>query len=84
MIDRETPSPLVFTNSDHTQDVEFTYTNWKGVTRQRRAYFMKFFMGSSEWHPELQWLVTGMDLEKQAERTFALKDISNLKTLPKS
>lgn len=74
---------LIFTNSDQTQDVTFTYTNWKGETRQRKAYFIKFFMGSNEWHPETQWLVIGMDLEKQAERTFALKDISNLEPLPK-
>lgn len=75
--------PVIFTNSDQTQNVEFTYTNWKGKTRQRKAYFIKFFMGSTEYHPEPQWLVTGMDLEKQAERTFALKDISNLKPLSK-
>jgi predicted DNA-binding transcriptional regulator YafY len=74
---------LTFKNSDQTQNVEFTYTNWKGETKQRKAYFIEFFMGSNQWHPETQWLVVGIDLEKQARRTFALKDISNIKRSPK-
>ena len=73
-----------FIVADQTQTLEFTYTNWKGVTRQRKAYFIEFFMGSTKWHPKPQWLVIGMDLEKKAHRTFALKDISNIERLPKS
>lgn len=78
------PSPVNFTISDQTQKVEFAYTNWKGETRQRKAIFFRMFRGSNEWHPEAQWLVSGLDLEKDAMRTFALKDITDIKRIPKT
>ena len=74
-------SPVTFTSSDQTQKVKFTYTNWKGETKQRQAIFYGFFLGSNEWHPDQQWLVVGYDLEKKAERTFALNDITDLESL---
>jgi predicted DNA-binding transcriptional regulator YafY len=70
---------VIFAVSDQTEVVEFTYTNWKGETRQRQATLMNFFIGSNEWHKGLQWLVRGWDLEKKDYRTFALKDITNIK-----
>jgi len=76
------PEPVVFTNADQTQRVRFTYTNWKGETRQRQAIFCRFYLGSNEWHPDQQWLVVGYDVEKKAERTFALKDITGLEGVP--
>jgi hypothetical protein len=33
--------------------------------------------GSNEFHPEPQWLLHGWELNKQAERTFAIKDIKD-------
>jgi len=74
-------SNIVFTTSDQMQKVKFTYTNWKGKTRQRQAIFYKFFLGSNQYHPTQQWLVTGYDLEKEAERTFALENITKIENI---
>jgi hypothetical protein len=62
-------------------EVEFTYTNWKGETKQRRAVFTLLQWGSNEWHKEPQLLVYGYDLDKKAPRTYALRDISDIKPL---
>lgn len=62
-------------------EVEFTYTNWKGKTAIRRAIFTSLYWGSNEYHTEPQFLVHGYDLDKKAPRTYALRDISNLKNV---
>jgi len=60
-------------------EVIFIYTNWKGVERERRATMLNLFWGSNEWHKEPQWLIEGWDAEKKARRTYALKDITNVR-----
>ena len=32
---------------------------------------------STEWHKEEQWLLKALDLDKNEDRDFAIKDISN-------
>lgn len=59
--------------------IEFTYTNWKGKTKQRRATPCRLFWGSNEWHKEPQLLLEAHDLDKEALRTFAIKDMSEIK-----
>jgi predicted DNA-binding transcriptional regulator YafY len=54
--------------------IEFGYTNWRGVTSVREAIPIRVWYGSTEWHPEPQWLLTAYDVEKQADRDFALTD----------
>lgn len=54
--------------------VTLTYTNWKGETAERAIIPRRVWWGSTEWHPEPQWLLTAFDVDKQAERDFALKD----------
>lgn len=55
--------------------VSFLYTNWKGVTRQRRVIPQHIEFGSNEHHKEPQWLLVALDLDKNAQRSFALNDI---------
>ena len=55
--------------------VNILYTNWKGVTSQRRIIPINIFFGSTGWHKEEQWLLNAFDVDKQANRAFALKDI---------
>lgn len=55
--------------------VEIDYTNWKGERSIRKIVPRQLFEGKNEWHPELQWLVLALDLDKQADRNFAMKDI---------
>lgn len=62
-------------------EVAFTYVNWKGEMAERRAVFTGLTWGKNEWHPTPQLLIDGYDLDKQAPRTFAAKDISNLRRL---
>lgn len=54
--------------------IKLAYTNWKGETAQRTIIPRHIWWGSNEWHPEPQWLLTAFDVDKQAERYFALKD----------
>jgi hypothetical protein len=55
--------------------LEFTYTNWRGVASRRRVYPRGAEFTSTKWHPEAQWMLIAHDLDKDAERTFAIKDI---------
>ena len=57
--------------------VVINYTNWKGVTAFRRIIPKKIFFGSTEWHKEEQWLLEAYDVDKNADRSFAVKDIKS-------
>jgi hypothetical protein len=57
--------------------VTLAYTNWRGETAQRTIVPQRVWFGSTDWHPEPQWLLTALDAEKGAERDFALKDFGN-------
>lgn len=57
--------------------IELTYTNYRGETSQRRITPRSVYFGSTEWHPEPQWLLTAYDHDKQEYRAFALNDFGN-------
>ena len=57
--------------------VKIVYTNYKGVTATRHIVPVVILFGHNEWHTQDQWLMRALDIEKNAERTFALKDISS-------
>lgn len=56
-------------------DVTVTYTNYRGETTTRKIQPSRLFWGSTEWHPEPQWLLEAWDFGKSAVRVFALKDM---------
>lgn len=56
---------------------KFIYTNHRGETAQRTAIPLGVRFGSTQWHPEAQWLMRAFDLEKGEEREFAMGDISD-------
>jgi len=58
-----------------SKTIEIEYTNWKGKTSKRRIIPIGISFESTEWHPEPQWLLKAHDLDKQAERDFAMRDI---------
>ncbi len=62
---------------DANKTVIIVYTNYKGVTGKRRIVPIEILFGHNEWHTQDQWLMRALDLEKNAERTFALKDIQS-------
>jgi predicted DNA-binding transcriptional regulator YafY len=63
------------------KEVKILYTNWKGVTKTRLIIPKEIFYGSNEWHKKEQWLMRAHDVEKDAERTFAMKDIKEWNSL---
>jgi hypothetical protein len=61
--------------SDTKKAVFILYTNYRGETAPRRIIPKSIRFAASEWHPEEQWLMDAFDIDKNAERSFALKDI---------
>ena len=57
--------------------VVLTYTNWRGETAQRTITPISLWYGSTDWHPEPQWLLRGWDHAKGADRDFALIDFGH-------
>lgn len=52
------------------------YKNWKGNVGERVICPLSLSFGSNEYHPEPQWLLEAIDVEKGELRHFALKDIT--------
>lgn len=52
------------------------YTNYRGerAVREIRPVTAPY-LGSNEYHPQVQWLVNAVDVERDLERTFALRDV---------
>ena len=55
--------------------VKILYTNWKGETRYRTIIPISIEFKSTNWHKEEQWILNAIDVDKNAERGFAVKDI---------
>ena len=53
-----------------------TYKNWRGEVADRHIEPIKLWYGATPYHKKEQWLLKAYDLDKQAERDFALQDIS--------
>lgn len=58
------------------KEVNILYTNWKGNTRWRKIIPINIEFKSTSWHKETQWILNALDVEKNEERDFAIKDIS--------
>lgn len=60
----------------HAHPLKVRYTNYRGETAVRTIIPIRFYFGSTEYHSHEQWLIVVWDVEKDAERVYALKDIS--------
>lgn len=56
--------------------IEFEYCNWEGRKAIRQARPISIRFGKSEWHPKPQWLLLAFDIDKEAEREFAMADMA--------
>lgn len=65
----------VVAEAANEREIRILYTNYRGETSVRRITPVKIWFGATDWHPESQWLLDAVDLEKKANRSFALKDI---------
>ncbi|WP_201404240.1 hypothetical protein [Kaistia sp. 32K] len=55
--------------------VAIIYTNWRGETAERLIIPGAVWFGTTNWHPDPQWLLRAFDVEKQADRDFAPKEL---------
>lgn len=61
--------------------IYFSYTNWQGFKSNRKAIVKEFFFGATDYHREYQMFIRAFDLDKLAERTFAVKDIDGIEVI---
>lgn len=54
--------------------VRVHYRNWRGEERTREIRPIQVQWGTSDWHPEDQWLLLAVDPEDGKTKLFALKD----------
>lgn len=62
-------------NWDGDRAVRLDYTNWKGERRWRLVMPQSLWFGTTSYHPQPQWFIRAVDLEKNAVRDFAVKDL---------
>lgn len=56
--------------------VRVSYTNWRNETAIRTIELHgPVYWGATEWHPEPQWLVSGLDLDRGHYRVFAVAEM---------
>lgn len=53
------------------------YRNYRGEVSIRTFWPRRVWFGSTEYHPEEQWLLDVWDVDKDAERTYALSGFVN-------
>jgi hypothetical protein len=63
-------------------DIIIDYTNWRGERAKRRIAPASIFWGATEWHPDEQWHLLALDLDRDVERVFAMKDIHGWEPCP--
>lgn len=61
--------------------LKFVYRNWQGETREREVVPIQIWYGHTDYHKEDQWFLKALDIGKDAERDFALKDIQKFLSL---
>jgi hypothetical protein len=69
------PMPLVMGATSEERTVTVRYRNHRGDVAVRRFIPHRVWFGATSWHPDPQWLIRAFDVDKQAERDFALADI---------
>ena len=70
----DAPGPFAFTGVER-QALSFAYTNHRGRRSIRHVEVDRIWFGSTEWHPEPQWLLRAYDTVKCVTREFALANV---------
>jgi hypothetical protein len=71
--------PAQMANLPSSREVSILYRNWKGEVAWRRIVPLSISFESSQWHPVPQWIMRALDIDREAERSFAIVDIQNWK-----
>jgi predicted DNA-binding transcriptional regulator YafY len=64
-----------------TRFVQFRYTNHRGETRLRRVVPRRIEFIATDWYPEPQWILFALDIDKAAERGFAMTRVHDWQQL---
>lgn len=59
--------------------LKLLYVNYKGEEAWRDVTILSLHWGSTQWHAEPQLLLEVYDHEKTAHRTFAAKDVRDVR-----
>ena len=68
--------PAELTAKMQANPIKVRYTNYRGETAVRTIVPINFYFGKTEYHPEEQWLIRLWDVDRNAERIYALKEIT--------
>ena len=60
---------------DGLKAIKVVYKNWRGEEAVRNIIPIGLYWGSTEYHKDKQWLLDVYDIDKDANRTYAFKDI---------
>ncbi len=55
--------------------IRIDYTNYAGERTARIVEPIRIYFGSTDHHPEQQWLMEAFDVRKKAIRHFAIQDV---------
>lgn len=67
--------PAELTEKMQSNPIKVRYTNYRGETAIRTIVPINFYFGKTVYHPEEQWLIRLWDVDRNAERIYALKEI---------
>ena len=70
---------MTWVNAEIERQVLIDYTNYKGERRSRIVVPKKIRFMETPHHKPAQWVLDALDLEKNAIRSYALKDIHSWK-----
>lgn len=59
-------------------NIECDYLNWRGEMRHRRIEVRGLHWGTSEYYKEPGWLLDGVDIDRNVQRTYRLASMSNV------
>lgn len=62
-------------------DVEILYRNHRGEEARRRIKPIALWFGSTDWHPEEQWLLGAFDYSRNSRRDFSMAEIKEWRIL---
>jgi hypothetical protein len=70
------PNPIIIKFGTH---VEFDYVNHKGERETRRVCFHRIEWTATEYHKQPQFIVFAHDMDRRADRGFAMRDMVNVR-----
>jgi hypothetical protein len=59
-----------------TGTFKIQYRNWRGELAPRTIRPYRFWWGHTSFHPDPQWLLHGMDVERGVERDFCVSGMT--------